>query len=78
MQWKHPGTPPSKKFKRVSSAGKVIASIFLDNQGERMVDYLEEGRTINGAYYADELGRLRQEIVRKRREELTERSAQTG
>ena len=30
-----------------------------------MVDYLEEGRTINGAYYADELKRL--EIVKKRR-----------
>ena len=31
-----------------------------------MVDYLEEGRTINGAYYAGELRRLHQEIARKR------------
>ena len=23
MQWKHPGLPPPKKFKRVSTAGKV-------------------------------------------------------
>ena len=36
-----------------------------------MVDYLEEGRTINGAYYAEELRRLRQEIVRKRNGKLT-------
>ena len=50
MQWKHPGSPPPKKFKRVSSAGKVMASIFWDNQGVIMVDYLEEGRMINGAY----------------------------
>ena len=71
MQWKHPGSPPPKKFKRVSSAGKVMASIFWDNQGVIMVDYLEEGRTINGAYYAEELRRLRQEIVRKRRGKLT-------
>ena len=65
MQWKHPGSPPPKKFKRVSSAGKVMTSIFWNNQGVTMVDYLEEGRTINGAYYAEELRRLRQEIVRK-------------
>ena len=27
-QWKHPGSPPPKKFKRVHSAGKVMATIF--------------------------------------------------
>ena len=27
MQWKHSGSPPPKKFRRVSSAGKVMASI---------------------------------------------------
>ena len=31
-----------------------------------MLDYLEEGRMINVAYYAD-LRRLRQEIVKKRK-----------
>ena len=36
-----------------------------------MVDYLEQGRTIYGAYYAAELRRLRQEIARKRRGKLT-------
>ena len=48
-------TLSTMKFKRVSSAGKVMASFFWDNQGVIMVDYLEEGRTINGAYYAEEL-----------------------
>ena len=33
------------KFKRVSSAGKVMAFIFWDSQGI-IVDYLEEGRRI--------------------------------
>jgi hypothetical protein len=28
MQWKHPGSYPPKKFKRVLSTGKMIASIF--------------------------------------------------
>ena len=30
-----------------------------------MIDYLEQGRTINGAYNATELTRLRQEIAGK-------------
>ena len=71
MQRKHTGSPPPKKFKRVYSAGKVMASVFWDSQGVIMIDYLEQGRTINGAYYAEELGRLRQEIARKRRGKLT-------
>ena len=66
MEWKHPGSPPFKTFKRVSSAGKVKASIIWDSQGIIMVDYLEEGRTINGAYYAEELWWLRQEIIKTR------------
>ena len=31
-----------------------------------MFDYLEQGRTINGAYYAGQLRRLCQEIVSKK------------
>ena len=56
-----------KKF----SAKKVMASIFWDRQSVIMVDYLEEGRTKNGVYYAEELRWLHQEIVRKRRGKLT-------
>ena len=67
MQQKHPGSPPPKIPKRVSSAGKVIASIFWDSQGVIMVDYLEEGHMINGAYYAEKLRWLHQEIIKKRR-----------
>ena len=53
MERKHQGLPPPKKFKRVSSAGKVMASIFWDSQGVIRVNYLGEGRTINGAYFAE-------------------------
>ena len=49
QQWKHPGSLPPKKFKRVHSAGKVLASIFWDSQGVIMTDYLEQGRMMNGA-----------------------------
>ena len=48
-----------------------MASIFLDSQGVRMTDYLEQGLTINSAYCAGKLRRLRQQIERKRRGKLT-------
>ena len=40
-----------------------------------MVDNFEEGCMINGAYYAEELRWLLQEIVKKRRRKLTRGSA---
>ena len=61
-----PWLTPPKNFRRVHSAGKVIASIFWDSQGVIMIDYLEQGRAINGVYYAGELRWLR-----KRRGKLT-------
>ena len=47
-----------------------MASIFWDSQGVIMVDYLEEGHMMNGAYYAEEPRWLPQEIVKKRRGKL--------
>ena len=60
-QGKHPGSPLPKKFMRFYSAGNVMASILWENQGVIicMIDYLEQGRMINGVYYAGELRRLR-------------------
>ena len=69
-QWTNPGSSPPKEFTRVHSAGKVMASILLDSQWVIMIDYLEQGRTINGAYYAGELRWPRQEIARKGRGKL--------
>ena len=65
-----PWLTPPKKFKRVSSEGKVMVSVFSDSQGVNMVNYLEQGRSINGAYNAAEMRRLRQKIARKRRGKL--------
>ena len=66
-----PWLTPPKKLKRVHSAVKVMASTFWDSQEVIMIDYIEQGRSINGAYYVGELRRLRQEIAGKRREKLT-------
>ena len=70
IQWKHPGSPPPKKFKRVHSAGKVMASIFWDSQGVIEIDYLEQDGMINSAYYAGLMRWLCQKIARKRRGKL--------
>ena len=66
-QWKHPVSLPPKKFKRAHSADKVMASIFWNSQGVIMIDYLVQGRTINGAFYAGKLRQLHPEISQKRR-----------
>ena len=55
----------------MSLAGKAIASMFWDSRGVTMLDDLEKGRIINGAYYAEELRRLHKEIVNKIRAKLT-------
>ena len=71
MQWKHPGSPPPKKAKVVSSAGKVMASVFWDAKGIIFIDYLQKGRRINEEYYADLLKQLRKAIKAKRPGKLT-------
>ena len=60
-QWQHSGSLPPKKLKSVHLAGKVIALIFWDSHGVIIIDYLEQGRTINGTYCAGGLRRKSQE-----------------
>ena len=71
MQWKHYSSPPPKKAKVVSSAGKVMASFFWDAKEAVFIDYLQKGRTIIGEYYANLLRKLREAIKSKRPEKLT-------
>ena len=55
----------------VSSAGKVMASVFWDAKGIVFMDYLQKGKTINGEYYAKLLRELRQAIKSKQPGKLT-------
>ena len=71
MQWKHSTSPAPKKAKVVSSAGKVMVSVFWDAKGIVFIDYLQKGKTINGEYYAKLLRELRQAIKSKRPGKLT-------
>ena len=65
-QWKHLVSLPPKKVKIVMSADKVMAFIFQDGEGVLLVDYLEKGHTITGAYFADLLRHLRGKITQNR------------
>jgi len=68
MEWKHPGSPRTKKFKTQSSAGKVMLTVFWDSKGPIMEDYLEKGRTINSERYCQMLtNKLKPAIRTKRR-----------
>ncbi|KAM4678284.1 histone-lysine N-methyltransferase SETMAR-like isoform 1-T2 [Discoglossus pictus] len=69
-QWKHTTSPPPKIAKTIPSDGKVRASIFWDSEGVLLVDYLQKGDTVSGAYYADLVRRLHHKIKEKRHEKL--------
>jgi hypothetical protein len=57
-QWTEAGCSAPKKTRSVSSAGKVMASVFWDAEGILFIDYLEKGKTITGEYYSNLLTRL--------------------
>jgi hypothetical protein len=76
--WIHHYTPESKqqskrrtkcsapkKTRSVPSAGKVMASVFWDDEVILFIDYFEKGKTITGEYYSNFLTRLDEKFVRK-------------
>jgi len=50
VKWQHSGSPCHKKFRVQKSAGKVLASIFWDQDGILLIDFLTQGQTINAEY----------------------------
>jgi len=52
MEWWHSGSPRPKIFRVQKSAGKVLASIFWDEDGILLIDYLPKGQTIKAEYYS--------------------------
>ena len=50
MEWRHSGSPRPKKFRVQKSAGKVLASIFWDQDDILLIDCLPKGQTINAEY----------------------------
>ena len=66
MEWRHPTSPRTKKFKVQTSAGKIMGTVFLDSQGVILVDFLPKGETINSEVYIETLRKLKAKIRRVR------------
>jgi len=66
MVWKHPWSPPPKKFKVTQSAGKIMATVFWDYRGVLLVDFNPKGHTINAQTNSETLKRLKLTIKWKR------------
>ncbi|KAL0901883.1 hypothetical protein ABMA27_007038 [Loxostege sticticalis] len=65
--WVHHYTPETKQqSKQWTSAGELMATIFWDSQGIILIDFMEKGKTITGAYYAALLGKFHEVLMMKR------------
>jgi len=67
MEWRQSSSPRPKKFRVQKSAGKVLASIFWDQDGVLLNDYLPKDQTINAEYYSSLLVQLKNILKEKRR-----------
>jgi len=70
IEWRHSGSPPpppQKKIRVQKSPGKVLTSIFWDQDGILLIDYLPKGQTINAEYYSSLLVQLKDFLKEKRR-----------
>jgi len=63
--------PAPKKFRLHKSAGKVLASIFLDHDGILLIGYLPKGQTNDAEYYSPLLVQLKDILKEKRRGKFT-------
>jgi len=71
MEWGYSVSPRSKKFWVQKSAGKFLTSIFWDQDGILLIDYLPKGQTINAEYYSFLLVQLKDILKEKRRGKFT-------
>jgi len=73
VEWRHNASPCPKKFQVQKSAGKVLASIFWDQDGILLIDCVPNGKNINAEYYSFLLVQLKNILKEKRRGKVTER-----
>jgi len=72
VEWWHSGSPHPKKFWVQKSVGKVLASIFWDQNDIPLIDYLPTSQTINAEYYSSLLVQLKDILKEKRCGKVTE------
>jgi len=71
VEWRHSGSPRPKIFRVKKSAGKVLASIFWDQDDILLIDYFPKGQTINAEYYSSLLVQLKDILKEKRSGKFT-------
>jgi len=71
VEWRHSGSPRPKTFRVQKSSGKVLASIFWDQDGILPIYYLPKDQTINAQYYSSLLVQLKDILKEKRRGKVT-------
>jgi hypothetical protein len=59
MEWRHSGSPRPKIFRLQKSIGIILTSIFWDQDGILLIDYLPKDQTINAEYYSSLLVQLK-------------------
>jgi len=74
MEWRHSGSPRPKKFRVQIFAGKILTSIFWDQDAIHLIDFLPKGQTINVEYYSSLLTQLKDIL----KEKLTPRKDHQG
>ena len=58
-QWQHSCSPKPQKFKQTQSTSKVMTTVFWDQKGVLLVDFMATVSTINADRYCDTLTKLR-------------------
>jgi len=71
MEWRNSGSHRPKNIRVQKYAEKVLASIFWDQDGILLIDYLPKGHTINAEYYSSLLVQLKGILKEKRRGKFT-------
>ncbi|GFU75811.1 mariner Mos1 transposase [Trichonephila clavipes] len=71
MEWRIRNSPVRVKVKRTISTRKVMATLLWDRHGVLLVEFMQQGTTINTAAYCATLTKLRRAIQNKRRGLLT-------
>ncbi|GFV71993.1 histone-lysine N-methyltransferase SETMAR [Trichonephila clavipes] len=71
MEWRHTNSPVRVKAKRTISTRKVMATVFWDRHGVLLVEFMQQGTTINAAADCATLTKLRRAIQNKQRGLLT-------
>jgi hypothetical protein len=59
MEWRHSDSTCAIKSRVQKCPGKLLASIFWDQDGILLIDYLSNGETISAEYYLHLLVQLR-------------------